>query len=258
MMQDAASRLSERINWSTIQFLLENAVFLLIGLQIRWIVADVRRVRPRPGRSSPSASRVLAAVRPAAADLGLPGRATSLVRRRSGRAGRAPSWRATRSSRGPGCAAWSRWRRSSRCPEDTPQREVLVLVAMVVTAGTLLLQGSTCRGWPAGCGVPGPDPRGGRAAGGDRTAGRAVAPGCATLDELRRRDRPAGHGRHAAASGSSRGSTPCGSGWAARTPRGDAERGVPPGAAADAARPSATRCCESATPARSTTRCSSR
>ena len=40
-MQDASSRLSERINWATIQFLLENSVFLLIGLQVRWIVADV-------------------------------------------------------------------------------------------------------------------------------------------------------------------------------------------------------------------------
>ena len=35
-------------------------------------------------------------------------------------------------------------------PEDTPQREVLLLIAMVVTAGTLLLQGLSCPGWPAG------------------------------------------------------------------------------------------------------------
>lgn len=37
-----AIRISDRVNWSTIQFLLENAVFLLIGLQIRTLIADVR------------------------------------------------------------------------------------------------------------------------------------------------------------------------------------------------------------------------
>ena len=40
-VQNATSRLNERINWSTIQFLLENTVFLLIGLQVRSIMDDV-------------------------------------------------------------------------------------------------------------------------------------------------------------------------------------------------------------------------
>ena len=44
IIQDATSRLNERINWETIQFLLENSVFLLIGLQ----------VRQHPGRRRPS------------------------------------------------------------------------------------------------------------------------------------------------------------------------------------------------------------
>ncbi|WP_022881469.1 cation:proton antiporter [Gryllotalpicola ginsengisoli] len=35
------ARISERINWSTVQFLLENAVFLVIGLEIRPLIADV-------------------------------------------------------------------------------------------------------------------------------------------------------------------------------------------------------------------------
>lgn len=35
------TRTSDRINWNTIQFLLENAVFLLIGLQIRSLVEEV-------------------------------------------------------------------------------------------------------------------------------------------------------------------------------------------------------------------------
>ena len=50
VIQTGPSRLSERINWSTIQFLLENAVFLLIGLQIRSLVEQV--VHPAPGTAA--------------------------------------------------------------------------------------------------------------------------------------------------------------------------------------------------------------
>lgn len=41
VLQSASSRLSERINWASITFLLENAVFLLIGLQMQSIIARV-------------------------------------------------------------------------------------------------------------------------------------------------------------------------------------------------------------------------
>jgi NhaP-type Na+/H+ or K+/H+ antiporter len=37
----AQSRISDRINWRTVQFLLENGVFLLIGLEIRTLIDDV-------------------------------------------------------------------------------------------------------------------------------------------------------------------------------------------------------------------------
>ncbi|HEY8295595.1 MAG TPA: cation:proton antiporter, partial [Micrococcaceae bacterium] len=40
-VQTAASRLGERTNWSAIQFLLENGVFLIIGLQMRTILGAV-------------------------------------------------------------------------------------------------------------------------------------------------------------------------------------------------------------------------
>src|SRR5689334_18164617 len=40
-IQSASSRLFERTNWTTISYVLENAVFLLIGLQIRSIVDDL-------------------------------------------------------------------------------------------------------------------------------------------------------------------------------------------------------------------------
>ena len=38
LLQSASSRIFERTNWRTIEFLLENAVFLLIGLQVRPIL----------------------------------------------------------------------------------------------------------------------------------------------------------------------------------------------------------------------------
>ncbi|HEX6918403.1 MAG TPA: cation:proton antiporter, partial [Phycicoccus sp.] len=41
-LQTAPSRLSERVNWSSVTFVLENAVFLLIGLQVSSLLADTR------------------------------------------------------------------------------------------------------------------------------------------------------------------------------------------------------------------------
>ena len=42
VIQSGQSRLNERVNWGTIQFLLENTVFLLIGLQARRTVSALR------------------------------------------------------------------------------------------------------------------------------------------------------------------------------------------------------------------------
>ena len=41
ILQSAPSRLAERINWSSVTFVLENAVFLLIGLQIASLLEGV-------------------------------------------------------------------------------------------------------------------------------------------------------------------------------------------------------------------------
>ena len=54
IIQTAQSRITERITWRTVAFVLENTVFLLIGLQLDWILEDVTRVDPvgRPHRRS--------------------------------------------------------------------------------------------------------------------------------------------------------------------------------------------------------------
>ena len=53
IIQTAQSRITERITWRTVAFVLENTVFLLIGLQLDWILAGRPRVEPaqRPHRA---------------------------------------------------------------------------------------------------------------------------------------------------------------------------------------------------------------
>src|SRR5690349_2724005 len=42
VLQTAQSRIAERMNWRTLAFMLENTVFLLIGLQARWLIDEVQ------------------------------------------------------------------------------------------------------------------------------------------------------------------------------------------------------------------------
>ena len=235
VMQNASSRLSERINWSTIQFLLENSVFLLIGLQVRWIVADVSQLRPRrPARSSRVCLAVLAHRHACCGRSGSSRCGSSLIRRRPGP--RRPACRPgarRRSSPGRACAGWSRWRPSSRSRRTLPQREVLVLIAMVVTAGTLVLQGfslpvagpsrSACTG-PTRARTPCRRPPSCRPR---SSAGMRALDECA--DEI-----DAADDGHAAPPGRAARQHRLGAAGQHRLDAGDAERGLPAGAPADA------------------------
>jgi CPA1 family monovalent cation:H+ antiporter len=156
VLQSAASRLSERSNWASIQFLLENAVFLLIGLQAARLVRDVRAGDLSLGRAVVVSVVVLVAV---------------LVLR--------PLWvvsfRWAQNRLGPQehrvglryavVAGWAGMRgvvtlaAALLLPLATPQRPVLVLTAMVVVVGTLLLQGTTLPALARALRVLGPDPR---------------------------------------------------------------------------------------------------
>ena len=154
--QAGPSRLSERVNWASIQFLLENSVFLLIGLQVFYVF-------DRVGASSLGAGRiVLAALATLAAVLLLrplwvfPFRwfTTRVLRREA-------AWPWTHSA----VLSWAGMRgvvtlaAAFLLPEGTPQREVLILIAVTVTVGTLLLQGTTLPRLARRLGVRGPDPR---------------------------------------------------------------------------------------------------
>jgi CPA1 family monovalent cation:H+ antiporter len=156
VVQTASSRLSERINWATVQFLLENTVFLMIGLQMRRLVADVAASNLGLWRIIGVCAAVLVAVmvlRPAyifparwLTNLAQPGQPhvpwahNAII-----------SWAGMR-----GVVTLAA---AFALPANTPQRSVLVLAAMVVTVGTLLIQGTTLPWLARLLRVRGPDPR---------------------------------------------------------------------------------------------------
>ena len=159
IIQDAASRLSERINWNTIQFLLENTVFLLLGLQLRWILEAVGKDPLGVGTTAlfcGGALIVAMVARPAWIFLG----AYGLFRRRNGRTSLSdapPSHLAVLS--------WAGMRgvvtvaASFLLTEGIEHRATLILGAFVVTAGTLLVQGLTLPVVARKLKVRGPDRR---------------------------------------------------------------------------------------------------
>lgn len=157
IIQSATSRLFERMNWATISFVLENTTFLLIGLQVQSIVADVGDSELSPGRVAAVSLIILAAVIGIRLAWIFP--ATYLPRLIPAvrRADPAPHWTT------PLLIGWAGMRGVVTLaavfllPEDTPHREVLVMIAFVVTVGTLMLQGLTLPWLVRVLGVQGPD-----------------------------------------------------------------------------------------------------
>ncbi len=154
VVQSAVSRMAERITWRSVSFLLENLVFLLIGLQARGILAAVADGDLGVGALLALGAAVLSTVilvRPVVI-LGM-----LLLARHSGpladrmRAGTLASWAGMR-----GVVTLAA---AFTLPEDAPQRPVLVLLALVVVAGTLVLQGFSLPWLARRLQLHGPDPR---------------------------------------------------------------------------------------------------
>lgn len=155
VLQAATSRLTERLTWLSIQMVLENAVFLLIGLQAAAVVQAV----VDDGLSLPHAFGISLAVL-AAALLARPvwifpfhWVRKALDRRVPFTAGDAlvSSWAGMR-----GVVTLAA---VLTLPERTPYRSLLVLVALVVTVGSLVVQGLSLPWLARALGVRGPDPR---------------------------------------------------------------------------------------------------
>jgi Na+/H+ antiporter len=159
IIQSAPSRVVERGNWATVQFVLENAVFFLIGLQGRAIIRDLGDSELGVGRMVLASGTVLLAVIVLRFVWVFP--ATYVPRWVSPKlALRDPSPPISY----PIAIGWAGMRGAVTLaavfvlPEETPYREVLVLIALVVAAGTLLLQGSTLPWLVRRLGLQGPDP----------------------------------------------------------------------------------------------------
>ena len=142
VLQSATSRMSEQTNWRTVQFLLENAVFLLIGLQVADVVENARDDRFTIAELVGICAAVLLAtvltrilwvfVVTAVYRFG-----PQRLRRQAWEWGHAAlvSWAGMR-----GVVTLAA---AFVLPSETPHREVLILAAITVVGGTLLLQGTT-------------------------------------------------------------------------------------------------------------------
>jgi CPA1 family monovalent cation:H+ antiporter len=126
-----------------VQFVLENTVFLLIGLQVRWVLQDAAAAETSAGRTALVCLAVLVAVVLLRPLWVFP--ATYLPRLLPAVARAEPP----PPPEVPAVISWAGMRgvvtlaAAFALPEATPHRAVLVLAALVVAAGTLLLQGFT-------------------------------------------------------------------------------------------------------------------
>jgi CPA1 family monovalent cation:H+ antiporter len=156
-----STRLASRLNWQTIAFLLENTVFLLIGLQLRRILTEVDQSGLSPAMLAWICVAVLGATI-LTRILWLVGIGTvKRVQRRllpTRTKGKVWPWRYSAVISWAGMRGVVTLAAAFILPADTPQRAVLVLAAFVVVAGTLSLQGMTLPPLIRRLRLPRPDP----------------------------------------------------------------------------------------------------
>ena len=190
ILQTAQSRIAERVNWRTIAFLLENTVFALIGLQAQWLLQDL-------ADSTLSGARIVAVCLATVVAVIVLRMAWvfaaryALVRRGADpESGHVPPWSFTFLLGWAGMRGVVTLAAAFLIPADTDHREVLLIIAFAVVAGTLLVQGLSLPWFARRLRVPAPDPL-------DDALARATLlqqAGKAALEELDRieSDDPAG------------------------------------------------------------------
>ena len=152
VLQTAGSRVAENINWRTVQFVLENAVFLLIGLQVRDLIRDVTNQGLSWGDVLPPALAILGATIVARIVWVFASTGTIRLLRK-------PAWTWAAAT----VVSWSGMRgvvtlaAAFLLPVHTPQRSLLKLIAFIVVAGTLLIHGLTLPWLVRRLRLPGPD-----------------------------------------------------------------------------------------------------
>ncbi len=156
-VQTASARVTEQITWRTVAFVLENAVFLVIGLQLPGLLSDAADGDLGAGRIAVVCAAVLVATVVARfvfvfGVAGILRSGTPWMRRQA--------W----SPAVAGLVSWAGMRgvvtlaAAQLLPEDLPDREVLLLAAFTVVVGSLLIQGSTLPWLVRRVGLPPPDP----------------------------------------------------------------------------------------------------
>ena len=158
ILQTAQSRIAERMNWRTIAFVLENTVFLLIGLQASSIVEGAGEGDLSWGRIIGVCAATLAACIVLRLVWVFPARYLIVRPGPDPVTGRRPPWTYTFMLGWAGMRGVVTLAAAFVIPEDTPHREVLLLMAFTVVAGTLFIQGMSLPWLAKRLRVPGPDP----------------------------------------------------------------------------------------------------
>lgn len=152
ILQTAQSRIAERMNWRAIAFLLESAVFLLIGLQARSIIGVISHRALGWERIIGVCAATLVGV------IVLRMVWVFLARYLLVRPGLGlPPWTYTTLLGWAGMRGVVTLAAAFVIPVGTPYRDVLLLVAFTVTAGTLFLQGLSLPWLARRLRVPAPD-----------------------------------------------------------------------------------------------------
>ncbi|KAA0019467.1 Na+/H+ antiporter [Antrihabitans cavernicola] len=141
--QSAASRIAERTNWQTVQFILENTVFLLIGLQVRVIAQNAWNSGLDHGRLVAACVGVLLAVVIVRPIWVFPATYMSRLIPSVRRADPAPPWTFVAIISWAGMRGVVTLAAVFLLPDTTPELDVLKLLALVVVGGTLLVQGTS-------------------------------------------------------------------------------------------------------------------
>lgn len=157
IVQTAQSRIAERLNWRMIAFLLENTVFLLIGLQTWWIIEGAADSDLGAGRIVALCLATLGACIVLRLLWVFPARYL-IVRPRPDANGQTPPWSYTFILGWAGMRGVVTLAAAFVIPEDAEYREVLLLMAFTVVAGTLFIQGMSLPMLARRLKVPGPDP----------------------------------------------------------------------------------------------------
>jgi Na+/H+ antiporter len=141
VLQTAQSRIAERVNWRTIAFILENTVFALIGLQAQWLIQGIDDSTVPVARIVAICAAVLVAVIVLRMVWVFVTRYALMRPGADQSAGELPPWQYTVLLGWAGMRGVVTLAAAFLIPEGTAHREILLMAAFTVVAGTLFIQG---------------------------------------------------------------------------------------------------------------------